>query len=305
VDRRDFLGTLAGGLAVVPAVGCGGAGESPAQSGSGTTAGPSRRLERIGLQLYTVRSELEKNVEGTLERVARAGFKEVELDEYFGKTAKQMRAILDRHGLTAPAGHVEYEELGAGWAKVIDDAKIIGHEYLVIPFLEEELRAQPDAYSQVAAALAKGAEATNKAGLKFAYHNHQFEFAPVKDGMTGFDVLVAESSPAVLFELDVFWAAVAGQDPVALLGAHGGRIPLIHIKDMRQRPERLASEPFVPSERAFTQMVDVGMGSIDWAAVLARAEQAGVRHYFVEHDRPASAFESIQASYRYLDGLRF
>jgi sugar phosphate isomerase/epimerase len=305
MDRRQFLGAMATGVVLSPHLGCGRADDRPSEAPTaGATPPPSRRIERIGVQLYTVRTEMEKDVEATLARIAQIGFKEVEFAGYFNRTPKDIRAMLDRNGLTAPAAHVPYASLGAGWKKVLDDSVVVGHEYLVIPFLDDEVRAQPDAYARVAEALNKGAEETNKAGLKFAYHNHQFEFVPAANGQSGWDTLVTQCSPSVLFELDLFWASVAGQDPIRLFEAHPGRFPLVHVKDMETRPDTPAAE-MVPFERAFEELADVGEGSIDWAAIFARGDLGGIRHYFVEHDQPKAPFESIEASYRYLTKLRF
>jgi sugar phosphate isomerase/epimerase len=307
MDRRQFLGTVAAGLTAGSQWACG-ANDAPERAPSaapGTPAAPSRRIERIGVQLYTVRTEMEKDVAATLARIAEIGFKEVEFAGYFNRTPKDIRAMLDQNGLTAPAAHIPYASLGAEWGKVLDESAAIGHEYLVIPFLDDKVRAEPDAYRRVADALNRGAEQTNKAGLKFAYHNHQFEFAAAPDGRSGWETLIAECSPSVLFELDLFWASVAGQDPLALFEAHPGRFPLVHVKDMAARPALQPSEAMVPFDRAFEQLADVGEGSIDWAAIFARSERGGIRHYFVEHDQPKAPFDSIQASYRYLNDLRF
>jgi sugar phosphate isomerase/epimerase len=140
--------------------------------------------------------------------------------------------------------------------------------------------------------------------MAFAYHNHQFEFAAV-NGQSGFDTLVAECSPDVLFELDLFWAIVGEQDPVALFHRHPGRFPLVHVKDLTQTPMRQPGELMVPSERAKTALADVGQGTIDWARIFAASEVAGIRHSFVEHDEPPAPIASIQASYEYLDALRY
>jgi sugar phosphate isomerase/epimerase len=307
MDRRRFLGALAAGALAAPFAACGSgqndtAGDREPATGVPTT--PDRRLERIGLQLYTVRAEMEKGVDATLARVAAIGYTEVEFAGYFNHTPQEIRAMLDRNGLTAPAAHIPFASLGEGWAKVLEDSAVVGHRYIVIPFLDEATRNEPDAYSRVAEALNRGAEATKAAGMRFAYHNHQFEFAS-GNGPTGFETLVAECSPDVLFELDLFWATVGGQDPVALFQRHPGRFPLVHVKDMRQMPAREPSEPMVPSERAFEQLADVGQGSIDWARIFDQSRVGGVEHYFVEHDHPEAPFASIQASYEYLDALRY
>ena len=262
------------------------------------------RRNRIGLQLYTVRSEMEQDVDATLARVAAIGYTEVEFAGYFDHPAQQIRAMLDRNGLTAPAAHVPYDRLTDGWTQVLDDCAAIGHRYVVIPHLDEAVRNQPDAYARVAEALNGGAETARAAGIRFAYHNHQFEFVE-EEGRSGFETLLAECEPSVFFELDVFWAVIGGQDPAGLLAEHPGRFPLIHIKDLVRRPEPRPDQAMVSSEQAQSVMTDVGAGTIDWARVLRQAEAAGLEHAFVEHDQPASPLASIQRSYEFLSGLRY
>lgn len=300
IDRRTMLGVLAAGAFGAPFVASGAAGAA-AQTAAGTAAS-APLLDRVGVQLYTVRTEMEKDVEATLARVAEIGYKEVEFAGYFDHTPQQIRAMLDRHGLTAPATHIAYTNLGDGWAKVLEDSAVIGHQFIVIPFLEENVRQRTDDYRTIAEALNRGAEQTKAAGMRFAYHNHHFEFVPDASGRTGFDLLVAECSPDVLFEIDLFWATVAGQDPVALFERLRGRVPLVHVKDMAARPAAAPGADMVAFERAFAVLTDVGKGTIDWRRIFARADVAGIEHYFVEHDEPASPFDSITASYEYLTG---
>jgi len=141
----------------------------------------------------------------------------------------------------------------------------------------------------VAADLNRAGEACRQRGMQMAYHNHDFEFADLGGGRTGYDILLAESDPALVqMELDLYWATKAGRDPVALFAAHPGRFPLCHVKDMR--------EP-----RGAQTMAPVGEGGIDFARIFAQAEQAGLRHYFVEHDNaaeyPGGPLASVRTSY--------
>lgn len=278
-DRRDFLIAMG-------AVGVTGAGLRSAGC-AGTSAG--RRLDRIGVQLYTVRAAMQESVERTLERVAAIGYSEVEFAGYFDRSPQQIRSALDENGLSTPAAHVSLELLENDWESMVKFAATVGHHYLVVPWIEPANRTSLDDYRAYAARFNHVAERANEAGLAFAYHNHDFEFEPL-GGRIPFDVLVEDTDPAlVAFEMDLFWITKAGGDPFVYFRKHPGRFPLVHVKDMN----------------ADGTMVDVGAGAIDFASLFARSDEAGIRHYFVEHDNPSDPFESMRASYRYLQGLRY
>ena len=238
-----------------------------------------------GLGLYTVRSEMEKSVEATLERVAKIGYKEVEFAGYFGKSPTELAAILKSNGLTSPSVHVPLADIRGKWNETMEAATAIGHKYLVCPWVDEADRGAADDWRQIAADLNKAAEVASRSGFRMAYHNHDFEFAPIA-GTNAYSILLAELDPKLVqIELDLYWATKAGQDPVALFKAHPGRFPLVHVKDMAK-------------DGSFAE---VGSGTIDFRRIFAQARLAGIRHFFVEHDQPADVFASITQSYR---GLR-
>jgi sugar phosphate isomerase/epimerase len=277
MDRREFITAVgAGGMA--------GAGLL-----SGGCAGASRRLDRIGVQLYTVRSAMEENVESTLERVAAIGYTEVEFAGYFGRSPQQIREVLDRNGLSAPGVHVPLERLDQDWDATVAAAQTVGHRYLVVPSIPAADRTSHDAYRSFAERFNRLGERARAAGLTFCYHNHDFEFEPV-GGRIPYDVLLGETDPAlVAFELDLFWITSAGGNPGVYFRDHPGRFHLVHVKD----------------RSADGSMVDVGAGTIEFASLFALGDQAGIRHFIVEHDSPAAPFDSIAASYRYLRALRY
>ena len=296
-DRRSFLAALAAtslGACARVAVG-----SSPgdanatldAQVAGARAAGGTAPVGPIGVQLYTLRDEMQKDVAATLERVARIGYKEVEFAGYFGKSPSEIRAILDRNGLRAPSVHVPIEVVeGSGWSSALDAAKAIGHEYVVVPWLAPDRRGSLAEYRRLAASLNRGAQDAQRAGLRFGYHNHDFEFEPV-EGRLPFDLLLAETDPAlVLIELDLYWAVKAGQDPLALFARHPGRFPMVHVKDSAGAPAH--------------EMRSVGQGTIDFVRILGRRQQAGIRHLFVEHDNPGDAWASVEASYRTMAAMR-
>jgi len=290
--RRSFLGALAAAPLLPRAL-------LAQQRGS-------RSLGRIGLQLYTVRDLMAKDFNGTLAKVAAIGYQEVEFAGYFDKPPKTVRAVLDRCALTAPSAHVDYASLGDKWPQVLDDARVIGHKYLVNPWIDESIRNQPGAWGRIAQTFNRAAEAARKAGIQFAYHNHHFEFVPV-DGKRPFDVLLAEcDKDLVKMELDLCWISVAGADPIDYFTRHPGRFPMVHAKDMKRLPPAPApGAPALPFDQLFPDMTEVGSGVIDWARIFAASSTAGIQHVFVEHDQPADPLASVGVSYKYLRAFRF
>ncbi len=243
-------------------------------------------LERIGLQLYTVRAAMARDFVGTLERVAAIGYREVEFAGYFERTAAEVKALLDRLSLSAPSAHVVFPSQREAWTRALATAAEIGHNYVTVPWIPQDQRRTPDDWKRVAELFNRaGAEAAS-AGLRFAYHNHDFEFVPV-EGEVPFDTLLARTDPAlVAFQLDLYWITKSGFDPIEYLSAHRGRFPMVHVKDSAGAPAH--------------RMVDVGEGMIEWSSVLARARDAGTRHFFVEHDDPKDPLSFARRSYEYL-----
>jgi sugar phosphate isomerase/epimerase len=267
-------------------------------------AADDRKIEKIGLQLYTVRDLMKQDFDGTLAKVAAVGYKEVEFAGYFDHSPKDVRAAVDRHGLAAPAAHIDYKSLGEKFPEVIEAAKVVGHEYLVNPWIDEEIRKQPDGWKHAAETFNRAGEACKNAGIQFAYHNHWFEFLPV-NGKLPYDLLLTECDPnLVKMELDLCWITVGGQDPLRYFERYPGRFPLVHVKDVKRVPPVTAggAQDFGSSMK---DMTEVGSGIIDWKKIFAQADKAGIKHYFVEHDNPKKPLESIKKSYDYLARLRF
>ena len=250
---------------------------------------PTRKLDRIGLQLYTVRDEMKKDVAGTIAKVAAAGYNEVEFAGYFGKSPAEVRAMLDGNGLTAPSAHIGSMDPDK-WPQALDAARVIGHRYVVVPWIPEEQRTL-DGFKQIAAHFNKAAEQARAAGLQFAYHNHDFEFVPT-GGQLPYDILLTETDPKLVqMEMDLYWITKGGQDPLKYFARWPGRFPMVHVKDSMGPPDQ--------------KMADVGAGKIDWKRIFSREDQAGIKHFFVEHDQPADPFASIRASCEYLKKLEF
>jgi sugar phosphate isomerase/epimerase len=279
VNRRAFLQQSAGGLAALAL---------PHRLVGDTGVA---RLDRIGVQLYTVRDVLPRDFDGTLARIAHIGYQEVEFAGYMGRTAAQVRDAIRRAGLTAPSAHVPLAALGEGWDRVLDDAHTVGHRYVVMPWLDQKDRPNLDAYRRIADRLNRAGEAAARAEIRFAYHNHNFEFAPMENRLP-YDVLLESTDPKhVSFELDLYWITKGGQDPLAYFARWPGRFRMVHVKDSAGPPEH--------------RMADVGAGTIDWGRIFKHRKEAGIEHYFVERDDPPDPFASVAASYAYLRDLRF
>lgn len=280
LSRRDFLGAL-GALALAPGM----------LASNRPTAQPPSHSTPIGIQLYTLRDLLAKDLEGTLSAVAAIGYKEVELAGLYGRTAAEFRAILDRVGLKTPSGHVGIPEITDSLERTIADAKTLGQQFVVVPWIPEESRTA-DGYRRMAETFNAAGERIRAAGLTLGYHNHWFEFDPLAPGPAacGYDILLARTDPKlVVMELDLYWIRKGGRDAASYFHEHNGRFRLVHVKDMG----------------ADGSMVDVGRGLIPWADLLAAARKAGVRHFLVEHDEPKDPIAFARASYQYLTSIRF
>lgn len=292
MNRRTFLGTAATvGAATL------------LTSRFGWAAG-EHKIDKIGVQLYTVRDLMKNDFEGTIAKVAQIGYQEVEFAGYFGRTPQQVRAVLDKNRLTAPSTHVQYDELDDKFPKVIEDSKTIGLAYIVCPWIPEELRKSPDIWKQASEKFNKCGEQTKKAGMQFGYHNHWFEFLPL-NGKLPYDQLLADCDPnLVKMEMDLCWITAAGADPVKYFEKYPGRFPLVHVKDIKKLPKvsEAGSQDFGSSLKEITE---VGSGIIDWKRIFAHSEQAGIKHYIVEHDNPKQPLESIRISHQYLKNLRW
>jgi sugar phosphate isomerase/epimerase len=264
-------------------------------------AATTHRIHKVGVQLYTVRDLMQTDFDGTIAKVASIGYKEVEFAGYFGRTPEQVRAVLDKNGLTAPGTHVQYDELDEKFPSVIEDSKTIGIEYIVMPWIPEDLRKSPDIWKQASEKFNRCGEQTNKAGLQFAYHNHWFEFLPV-NGVMPYDTLLKECDPhLVKMEMDLCWITVGGGDPFKYFNEYPGRFPLVHVKDVKKLPK--VSEAGGQNFGDTVDLTAVGQGVINWRKIFAQSEKAGIKHYIVEHDKPENPFQSITESYEYLSKL--
>ncbi|MBI2741889.1 MAG: sugar phosphate isomerase/epimerase [Rhodospirillales bacterium] len=240
------------------------------------------------MQLYTVRDALAADVGGTLRRVADIGYREVELADLPGVAARSMRESLQRYGLQAPSMHASYDSLRGDFAAVVAEARTLGATYVVCPSVDAGERRTADDWKKVCRALNGIGRAARSQDLVLAYHNHDFEFAPFDDGATPFRLLLTETDPHdVKLELDVYWVAKAGLDPVQHLRNGANRIALVHLKDLG----------------ADGSTVEVGSGVLPMEEIVRTALLAGVRHLFVEQDDSPDPLASVATSFRFLEQL--
>lgn len=251
--------------------------------------GPTRRsLDRIGLQLSSVRDALVRDLDGTLTAVAGIGYAEVELFSpyLFGARApRELRAALDRAGLAAVSTHVSTGLLYRGWERHLEAAKTLGCRYVVCGNVAPEERRTARDWHELAAVFNRAGEAARAVGLRFGYHNNDFEFAPVQ-GALPYDVLLMETDQTLVgFELDLAGVAKSGADPLATLERAASRFFALHVGDP-----------------AAVQRTAVGRSSSptnDLKRILDRARASGVGHVIVERDaRPADQIEQARRSYQ-------
>ena len=275
--------------------------QQAAMIGAGILANPvdlfSKPTKRIGLQLYTLRNEISKDVRSVISKVADIGFREVETYGYslkggfWGLSVKEFKDLLRSHGLKSPSGHYDFEpyfrdgnmdSLNANIAA----ANGLGQKYLTVPYLSEPLRKNLESYKALAAKLSQAAVMAKKAGLQLVYHNHDFEFINF-NGTTGYDILLSETDPMDLkFELDIYWVVRAGKDPVALFQQNPGRYVMWHVKDM---------------DKITKTFTEVGSGSIDYQNLFTKDKLSGMKHYFIEQDVIKNdPYESITLSFQHL-----
>ncbi|MXV15092.1 sugar phosphate isomerase/epimerase family protein [Hufsiella ginkgonis] len=260
-----------------------------------------RADKAVGLQLYSLREYIGKDVKGVLAKVAAAGYREVETYGYsakggfWGLPAKEFAKVLKDNGLKSPSGHYDMGPYLASNGTddstikaYIEAAHILGSPYVTIPWFGGELTKSADGFKKAAAMFSKAAELCKKSGLQMAYHNHDFEFKQFGD-VNGYDILLKETDASLLkMEADLYWVVRAGKDPLALFSANPGRYVMWHIKDMDKTNN--------------SRNTEVGNGQVDFKKIFAHAKHAGVKHFFVEQENftDIDPYVSITKSAQYV-----
>ena len=242
-------------------------------------------IDQVAVQMYTLRQHAAEDLDGTLWRLADIGYKLVEFAGLYDNSAEDVAAMLERHGMQSPAAHIPWQRFDEDFDGVVAEAKVIGYEWVIVPITPKREIDEALAAEYIDKLNAFGRKAAD-AGLKFAYHNHAFEFDNVySDNTTFYDRLIAGTDPdAVKLELDAFWVNRGGVDPARMLRDHSDRVRLVHIKDA-QRGDAAIDVPF-------------GEGGLDWKAILDASRQAGVEYYIVEQDNPGVAFDDVTIALR-------
>ena len=244
----------------------------------------------IALQLHTVRDEMDADVEKTLDRVAAIGYRHVEIDAFHSRTPQQLRACCNGLGLSITSLHTPYDALSEDLARQIAAARTLGCNYLVCTSIPPHLR-NPKGYRQAVTLLSQlGVRAADE-GVTICYHNHGFEFERLDDGTRGMDVLFAEGeAPACQAQLDVYWVAHGGGNPLAWMWKLRGRLDLLHVKDMTE-------------DRRF---IEIGRGTLDFDAIVCAAGAAQVRSLIIEQDTDwdRSPLESARCSFENLTKIQ-
>ncbi|WP_310210827.1 sugar phosphate isomerase/epimerase [Caulobacter sp. BE264] len=273
-----------------------------------------RRKQPVGIQLYSLGPDLAKELDAQLATVAKIGFRTVELAGYLGRTPAELRASFDRHGLVCPSAHISPKGpngFSGDLVKLADELHVIGVKSAIMPifYIPERMGAADlrqagvqmtaDEWKWNADFLNEKAAILKKAGILAGYHNHNFEFAPLKDAKggetTGMDILLKGTDPSlVTFELDAGWVTAAGQDPFALLKAYPGRFTQMHVKDVKPTTK--------PNFELRQDPTEVGSGMIDWKRLLPAAYDAGIRGFYYEQEPPFAytRLESAKISFDYL-----
>jgi len=251
-----------------------------------------------GMVSYTYREEFKKDVPGTLDAIKALGITDIEFSNLFGKTATELRQLLDERGLSCSSFGVKFEDAMTKTDEVAADAKVLGAKYIRVAWVTGRQPFTPARAEQTAADFNQiGKRFREVHGLTFCYHNHGYEFVPHGDG-TLFDYLMEHTNPEdVSFELDILWAFFPGADPAALLEKYGNRFKLMHLKDLRKGVQGDFS-----GKTAIENDVALGTGQLNIPAVLRAARKAGLAHYYIEDESPSIAIQ-VPQTMAYLRGL--
>jgi len=291
-----------------------------------------KKLDRIGLQLFTIPGLIDKSLPDALKAAAAAGYREVEFfgpypfspkssldswapvaaqlgfkqNAYYGYTPKEVRKMMDDQGLASPSMHADLFTIRERLGEAAEAAHDLGQQYVIVPAVRTEGPLDTlDAFRRLADEFNVIGQRAKELGIRFAYHNHGYENAPI-DGQVPFDLLLSQTDPKLVdFEMDIFWFIAGGGDPVTFLKAHPGRFRLMHLKDMKQRV-RFAGAGRTSEEwmALFPQMADPGAGVLNLPKILTQALASGVKHFYVERDLAPEPEVTLRNSYAYLANLK-
>jgi sugar phosphate isomerase/epimerase len=286
LSRRRFL-TLAGTTAGLGVAGLGLAHRQALAATKSAGIEGGHPLPKIGIELYTVRAQMQASVPKTLATIAQIGYDEVEFAGYFGEKPADVKRYLADNGLKSYSAHVFLDAVRDNLPQTLDDVAEVGHRYVVLGMGDSSIKTL-DQFHHYLDFLRTTGEAARAHGLQFGYHNHSFEFKPI-EGMIPYDVMLQQVDGGLMkLTMDLYWITNAGADPFAYFAKYPGRFKQCHLKDMA--PNR--------------EMADVGSGTIDFAKILARRKEAGFEHFYVERDDAPDPYQSARNSLAYLRTLK-
>ena len=300
---------------------------SPGLNAQGAHRG-RRGLEKIGIQLFSIPRLAEKDFAGTMEMLARIGYKEIEFfgpysfsssddkerwkavapsvgfsgSGFFGRTAKEVKRILDDNGLSAPSMHTGMDSLNNAMDELAEAAHVLGTKYVILP----SAPTQPDldSYKMLADNFNKVGEEARKRNIHFAYHNHGNGLKPI-GGTVPFDLILDRTHPDnVFFEIDIYWMTAGGVDVCEYLDKYNGRFRLMHVKDMA-KDVRFSGDGGDPAQwiELFPYLENAGEGVLDLEKILSSAKRSGVEHFIVERDLAPNPEDDLRRSFTYLKGV--
>ena len=315
MDRREFLLATASATATL------------ALGGRAVSAESGRR---IGIQLFSLPKLMQADPRKAIGLLAQMGYREVEPygpypfsapeaierwktvtpslgftgSGYFGLSGAEFKALLDSHGMTAPAMHTDLATLEKNMNQLGEAGQILGFTYVGLPAIPEDRRKTLDDYRRMADTFNRIGQQARSVGLRFAYHNHGYGLQPM-EGVVPVDLLLERTDPElVFFEMDLYWTTAGGADPIKYLQSYPSRYHLMHVKDMQGR-HRFSGDGGDSRQwiELFPYMVSAGEGSLDLKAIFEQARRSGVRHFFVEQDNVAQPETALRKSIEHLSRL--
>ena len=288
-----------------------------------------KKKNQLGIQLFSVPKLLSEDFLGGIKMLSELGYKEIEMygpfpfsaesakkgwegaakmlgfggSGYFGLDIKEIKTILADHGLKTTGTHTDLDTLLTNMGPLAEAANALGQKYVTLPAIPEDKRKTLDDYRKMADTFNAIGDSAKKHGVRFGYHNHGYGFAPMNEKVP-FEVLVDNTDPNLVFlEMDIFWTAAAGADPVQYLNKYANRYKMLHIKDMKEKKTFSGDggdmSQWMP---LFPYMTSAGDGVMDLKGILDTAHKIGVENYYVEQDMVADPKEALGKSAGYLVG---
>ncbi len=288
------------------------------------------KLKNLGVQLFSLPKSLETDFVATVKMLVKMGYNELELfgpypfshataqerwktlapmlgfsgSGYFGREIGEIKMILDDHGMTSPSAHTDLDTLVHHMDRLGEAANVFGHKYVTLPAIPEEKRKSLDDYKKIAASFNEIGSSAKNAGIRFAYHNHGYGLKPV-DGKMPLEIIFDETDPElVFFEMDIFWTAAGGLEPVDLLKKYHNRYRLMHIKDMKTKTQ-FSGDGGDASQwmELFPLMTSAGEGELGVKEIMEVALTTGIEHFFIEQDLVADPEIALAKSSAYLKSI--